>query len=136
MFLIDFEPVRSHTVTTTHVTYDIAVPKPFCGGASDFVKLQGPVTFTMSVSTGPTGRYERTYSLGGTLRVTPLAPVPGPPVPASVFEIHQATLDEPRGQVTEKTQQSLLGEPFQSLAWSFAAGGADQFVRKVVCSAE
>jgi hypothetical protein len=133
---IDFEPVRAHTVSTTRVSYDVSVPKPFCGGPSDFVKLQGPLQFTLSVSTGPSGRYERTYSLGGTLQVTPLAPTPGPPMPASIFEIHNGALDDRHGQVAEKVQQSLLGDPFQTMAWSFAAGDTDRFVRNVVCGTE
>jgi hypothetical protein len=133
---IDFGPVRAHTVSTTRVSYDVSVPKPFCGGPSDFVKLQGPLQFTLSVSTGPSGRYERTYSLGGTLQVTPLAPTPGPPMPASIFEIHNGALDDRHGQVAEKVQQSLLGDPFQTMAWSFAAGDTDRFVRNVVCGTE
>ncbi len=57
-------------------------------------------------------------------------------MPASIFEIHQATLDDRHAQVTERTQQSLLGDPFQSMAWSFAAGDTDRFVRNVVCGTE
>jgi hypothetical protein len=141
---IDFEPVRAHAVTTTQVTYNITVPKPFCAtGSYDFVKLEGPLQFTMSVSTGSSGRYERTYSLGGTLGATPMVPtspttfVPvGPKVDASIFEIHSGALDDRHGQVTEKVQQSLLGDPFQTMAWSFAAGDTDRFVRNAVCGTE
>ncbi len=43
-----------------------------------------------------------------------------------VDAVTQAVLDDRHGQVTEKTQQSLLGDPFQSHAWSFAAGDADR----------
>jgi len=92
------------------------------------------------VSTGPSGRYERTYTIGGTLLATPEVPtsstsfVPvGPTVPASVFEVHQATMDDRHEQVTERAQQSLLGDPFQSMAWSFAAGDTDRYYRNVVC---
>ena len=141
---IDFEPSRTHVVTTTQVEYTIDAPKPFCStGPYDFVKLEAPIQFTLSVSTGPSGRYERTYTVGGTLSATPEVPtspttfVPvGPTVPASVFEVHQATMDNRNEQVTERTQQSLLGDPFQSMAWSFAAGDTDSYVRNVVCSAE
>jgi hypothetical protein len=135
---IDLHPARSHTVTTTQVTYDITVPKPFCAGVpagQDFVKLEGPLDFTMSVSTGSSGRYERTYTIGGTLDVTTLPA--GSSAKASIFEIHQATMDDRHEQVTERTQQSLLpsvpGDPFQSMAWSFAAGDTDRFIRNVVC---
>jgi len=134
---IDFQPQRTHTVTTTRVDYGVDIPKPFCGNPNvpEFVRLGGePLTFTLSVSTGPSGRYERTYAIGGTLDVTPLPS--GSTLPASIFEIHQASMDDRHAQVTERTQQSLLGDPFQSLAWSFAAGDTDRFVRNVVCSAE
>ncbi len=70
---IDFEPLRTHTVTTTQVTYDVDLPKPFCADPkpSEFVRLEGPLQFTLSVSTGPSGRYERTYAIGGTSRRSP-----------------------------------------------------------------
>jgi hypothetical protein len=134
---IEFEPQRTHTVSTTQVTYSVDLPKPFCGGPSHFVRLRGgPLLFTMSVSTSPSGRYERTFTLGGTLEATPLAPVPGAPVPASVFEIRGGVLDDRSGQVTEKRQQSLLGDPFQAFVAHFLAGEKDRFVEKVVCGTE
>jgi hypothetical protein len=133
---IDFEPSRTHEVTTTQVDYGVNVPKPFCAtGPSDFVRLQGRLQFTMSVTTLPSGRFERTHTIGGTLTVIPLG-APGDPADASIFELHRATLDDRHGQVTEQAQQSLLGDPFQSLAWSFAAGDTDRFVEKVVCGTE
>jgi hypothetical protein len=134
---IDFEPARTHVVTTTEVTFDRLVPKPFCAGVPAGhvgAYLLGPLHFTMSVSTGPSGRYERTYAIGGTLDVT--AVPAGDKAPASIFEIHQAAIDDRQAQVTEKVQQSLIGDPFQSLAWSFAAGDVDRFLEKVVCGVE
>jgi hypothetical protein len=134
---IDFEPARTHVVTTTEVEFDRLVPKPFCAGVPAGhigAYLLGPLHFTMSVSTGPSGRYERTYAVGGTLDVT-AAPA-GDSASASIFEVHQAALDDRQAQVTEKVQQSLVGDPFQSLAWSFAAGDTDRFTRTVFCGAE
>ncbi len=135
---IDLAPARTHEVTTTHVDYGVNVPKPFCAdpNAPEFVRLEGRLQFTMSVSTLPSGHFERTHTIGGTLQVTPLAPVPGLPVPASIFELHRASIGDRDAQVTEQAQQSLLGDPFQSLAWSFAAGDTDRFVRKVVCGTD
>ncbi len=135
---IDFAPARSHEVTTTHVDYGVNLPKPFCADPSvpEFVRLEGRLQFTLSVSTLPSGHYERTHTIGGTLQVTPLAPIPGPPVPASIFELHRASIGDRRAQVTEQAQQSLLADPFQSKAWSFAAGDTDRFVEKVVCGTE
>jgi hypothetical protein len=141
---IDLDRERTTAVTTTRVTYGIVVPRPFCAtGPSDFVKLEGPLNFTMSVSTSPWGRYDRTYVLGGTLRVTPMTPIApgtfvpsGPTVDAPVFEIHRGVLTDEHAQVTENVEQSLHGDAFQSLAWSFAAGDTDRFVRNVVCGTE
>lgn len=134
---IEFVPLRTHTVQTTSVSYAVDLPKPFCGGPGSYLRLQqGPLLFTLSVSTDPSGRYERTFTLGGSLRATPLAPVPGPTVPASVFEIRGGVLDDHRAQVTEKRQQSLLGDPFQTFVAQFRAGDTDRFFEKAVCTAE
>lgn len=63
---IDFRPKRQTTTTTTRVSYGIVVPKPFCAtGPYDFVKLEGPLDFAMTVHTNPSGRYDRSYVLGG-----------------------------------------------------------------------
>jgi len=97
---IDFEPQRTHTVATTQVTYNVPAPRPFCvpPGSSQFVLLKGPLTFTMSVSTGPSGRYERTYSIGGTLED---AAIPaGRSLPVAGLELcrgrHRPLRPEPR----------------------------------------
>jgi hypothetical protein len=141
---ISLVPVQAKTTTTTRVTYSIVVPKPFCAtGPYDFVKLEGPLDFSMTVHTNRSGAYDRTYLIGGTLQVTPMAPtspttfVPtGDPVDAFIFEAHRGTLSEGRGQVTERVGQVLLGEPKQSLSWTFAAGHTDHFARQVLCGTE
>jgi hypothetical protein len=134
---IEFAPARTHEVTTTQVDYGVDVPKPFCAtGPGDFVHLGGRLQFTLSVSTLPSGHYERTHTIGGTLRVTPLGPGAGPAADASIFELHRAWIGDRRAQATEQAQQSLLGDPFQTKAWSFAAGDVDRFLEKVVCGVE
>ena len=57
----------------------------------------------------------------------------GDPVEAWIFEAHRGTLTDYSGQVTEQGAQVLLGDPRQSLTWSFAAGYADRFARKILC---
>lgn len=141
---IDFEPLRSEARTTTRVTYSIVVPRPFCAtGPGDFVKLEGPLDFAMTVHTSRSGNYERHYLVGGTLVVTPMTPtsattfVPvGDPVDALVFEAHRGTLTDRRGQVTELAAQILLGDPKQSLSRRFSAGHADHFASTVLCGTE
>lgn len=138
------EPRQSKATTTTRVTYSIVVPKPFCAtGPYDFVKLEGPLDFSMTVHTTPAGGYDRSYLVGGTLRVTPMTPtsattfVPaGDPIDAVIFEAHRGTLTDRRGQVTERAAQILLGDPRQSLSWRFAAGHTDHFAREVLCGTD
>jgi hypothetical protein len=140
---IAFHPTPTKTTTTTQVTYSIVVPRPFCStGASDFVKLEGPLDLSMTVLTSRAGLYERAYLIGGTLAVTPMTPtspttfVPtGEPVDAVIFEAHQGTLTDRHGQVTERGAQALLGDPRQSLTWRLAAGDRDEFARQVLCDA-
>ena len=141
---IRLERAHTRTTTTTRVAYSIVVPKPFCAtGPYDFVKLEGPLDFSMTVETDRERRYERRYLVGGTLEVTPMAPTSattfvavGEPVQGLVFEAHRGTLDDRRGQVTEKAAQVVLGDPRQALSWRFAAGRSDYFSRKLLCGAD
>ncbi len=141
---ITLAPSQSKTLTETAVTYDIVVPKPFCAtGPADLVRLQGPVRFALRVHTNPSGKYERTYALGGQLTVTPMAPLPGggfvpvgDPVRSLVQEIHGAKLTDHYGQVTENVAQVLLGNPVQVLAWRFTAGQRDDFDRLLSCGVQ
>jgi len=145
---IAFEPRQTQSTTTTRVTYSIVVPKPFCAtGPFDFVQLAGPLDFTLSVHTNPSGRYDRTYAFGGTLRVTPMRPVlpptspptfvpTGSPVDAVILQAQRGTLTDQRDQTTEIAEQLLLSDPPQSLAWRFGAGHSDYFARQALCGIE
>jgi hypothetical protein len=150
---IGFEPRQAKHEASTDVSFNIVVPKPFCSSGSpdptdDFVRLQGPLHFAQSVHTNPSGKYERRYVIGGTLTVTPMkivtpptsttppvyAPTGEPAVEASISEIHRAMITDHYDQATERVSQVLLGDPQQSLEWTFAAGQQDRFLRDVVCS--
>jgi hypothetical protein len=141
---ITLVPSASSSVTETDVTYDIVAPRPFCStGPADLVRLQGPLHFALHVVTSPSGTYRRSYTLGGSLTVTPMAPRPGggfdpagPPVTALVHEVHSGKLGERSGQVTESVAQVQLGRPLQALAWQFAAGARDDFDRILTCGTE
>jgi len=141
---ITLAPARSKALTETDVTYDIVAPRPFCAtGPADLVRLQGPLHFALRVVTTPSGKYDRSYTIGGQLTVTPMAPRPGggfepvgEPVRAFVHEVHRATLADRRGQVTESVAQVVLGRPVQALAWRFAAGSRDDFDRLLSCGVE
>ena len=139
-----FQPERTTAVTTTQVGWSIVVPKPFCAtGPYDLVQLSGPLNFTMSVRTGDDGRYERTYVVGGTLTGVPLGLRPdgtigpvAPPAAVPVFEVHRATLDDHRGQVSESAEQTLLGTPVQSKIWRLEAGVRNRYDLALTCGAE
>lgn len=149
---ICFEPRNAKGEASTEVSFNIVAPKPFCSSGSDdptddFVRLQGPLHFAQSVHTNRSGKYERRYAIGGTLTVTPMkivtlptpttppeyAPTGEPAVEASISETHRAMLTDRYDQVTERVSQVLLGDPQQSLEWTFGAGQWDRFVRNVVC---
>ena len=140
---IVLEPVQEKREASTDVAYDIVIPRPFCADPQnpyDFVRLQGPLHFAQRVHTNPSGLYERRYVLGGTLQVTPMRPtsattfVPaGPTIDASISETHRGMITDRHDQVTERVSQVLLGDPQQSLEWTFGAGQWDRFVRSVVC---
>jgi len=128
--IIHFQPVKSDRTTTYQGTYDIDAPKPFCGPA--FVHLEGSLRLQLRVQTNPSGKYQRTYSVFGTLRVTPLSP-PGSAANAIVWEAHRAMLTDNYGQITELASQTLLSRPVQVLAWTFGAGQNDYFWRQISC---
>jgi hypothetical protein len=137
-------PTRSKALAETDVTYDIVIPRPFCStGPFDLVRLQGPIHFGLRTETTPSGQHERTYTLGGHLTVTPMAPRPGggfdpvgEPVRAFVQEVHTARLSDRKGQVSESVAQVQLGHPLQVLAWRFAAGSRDGYDRLERCGVE
>jgi len=137
-------PARSKALAETDVTYDIVIPRPFCStGPADLVRLQGPIHFALRTETTPSGQYERKYTIGGHLTVTPMAPRPGggfdpvgPPVRALVHELHTARLSDRNGQVSESVAQVQLGHPLQVLAWRFAAGSRDDYDRLESCGVE
>ena len=133
-----FEPVKSDTTTTFEVQYAVPLTtKPFCNGPADYVKLEGPLQFSLRVQTNPSGLILRTYSVGGMLRVTPVDPVTRQPIgegqDAAIAEAHRGQITDNYGEVSERVAQVLLGDPQQSLQWTFAAGRHDAYERTVSC---
>ena len=53
-----------------------------------------------------------------------------------VFEVHRATLDDHRGQVSESAEQTLLGTPVQSKIWRLEAGVRNRYDLALTCGAE
>jgi hypothetical protein len=132
---LSYSPARSDVTTTIPaVSYDVSIPKPFCDAGGEYVKLQGSLEFVMRVQTNPSGLYLRTYTLGGTLKVTALTgPDAGKTFDAVIGERHRALLTDEREEVTEIASQTLLRSPPQILGWVFAVGHQDGYLKQTVC---
>jgi hypothetical protein len=137
---LPFDPVKSDATTTLEVQYSVITNKPFCNGPADYVKLEGPLQFSLRVQTNPSGLLLRTYHVGGMLRVTPVNPLTGQPVgearDAAIAEGHRGQLTDEYGEVREHVAQVLLGDPQQSLEWTLAAGQRDAYDRTVSCGVQ
>jgi hypothetical protein len=138
--LFPYDASLSDVTTVTDVQYSVIAPKPFCNGPTDYVKLEGPLHFTLRVRTTSWGAFVRTYGLEGTLKATPVNPLTGaaigPARDAVISERHGALLTDHIGEITERVSQVLQGVPEQSLKWGFAAGGLDFYDRDVSCGLE
>ena len=138
---IQLAPVQAKIDSAYDVNYDVVAPKPFCNGPADYVRLLGPIHFTMQVHTNPSGKYERTYVVSGSLTVIPLLAtaaglVPnGQPLSAEVSEYHHALLTDNHGQVRELVSRTLLGDVPQTLLTIMNAGQVDDFSATVTCEA-
>jgi hypothetical protein len=132
--IIQLDPVKYDRTTKYTGTYGTPAPKPFCGPA--LVYLQGTLQLELRVQTNPSGKYQRTYGVSGTLGVTPIDstgnPI-GPTVPAVIYEDHRAMLTDNYGEVTEQASQTLLSQPEQFKAWTFKAGQQEFFWEQISC---
>lgn len=139
VFAPDFTyvPVRSDITLTDSRSYFVqSTPKPFCGGTPIQI-TGGPLTFTLRVQTNPSGKYQRTYMVGGSLQVKTLST--GVVQDALISEIHRGMLTDNHEQVTEEVSQILLAtdtDPGQSLSRAFGAGKTDYFTRQEDCAIE
>jgi hypothetical protein len=128
-------PAR-YDVTTTipSVQYSVDAPKPFCNAGGEFVHLTGSLEFALRVQTNPSGKYQRTYTLGGTLQVRMLSgPDAGKVYSAVISERHRAMLTDEYQEVTEIGTQMLLRNPPQVLGWVLGVGQQDGYLKQTVC---
>jgi hypothetical protein len=132
-----YVPVRSDVTLTDSRMYSVsATPKPFCHG--ELIQITGgPLTFTLRVQTNRSGKYQRTYTVSGNLRVKALPD--GPTQDAVISESHRGMLTDHHGQVTEEVSQVLLpgdGALGQSLYVAFGAGQTDYWIPQQNCAIE
>ena len=129
---IVFEPEQTKVQDAIEVAYGVNVPKPFCAtGPADFVRLQGPVRFAMTIHTGADGAFSRTYTISGILTVTPLPT--GTAVNGLVFEEHVALLTDRSAELKQIVSQTLLGRPIQALFTSLSVGRKDRYTASTTC---
>jgi len=134
--LFTYLPESSDITLTDSRTYGVITLKPFC----EPVPIQitgGPLTFTLRVQTNPSGKYQRTYTAGGTLQVTTLST--GVTQDAVISENHGGKLTDHHGQVREDFSQILLpgdGALGQSLHVRFGAGQTDYWIPQQDCAIE
>jgi hypothetical protein len=132
-----YVPVKSDITLTDSRSYFVAnTPKPFCDGAPIQI-TGGPLTFTLRVQTNPSGKYQRTYTVAGSLKIKTLST--GVVQDALVSETHRGMLTDNHGQVSEEVSQILLPTDTavgQSLYWVFGAGKDDYWVPQQNCTIE
>jgi hypothetical protein len=139
VFAPDFTyvPVRSDITLTDSRSYFVqSTPKPFCDG-TEIQITGGPLTFTLRVQTNRSGKYQRTYTIAGTLKVKTLEG--GVVQDALISETHRGMLTDNHGQVSEEVSQVLLpteGAVGQSLYWVFGAGKTDYWLPQQSCAIE
>lgn len=62
------------------IDFDQVIPKPFCAGPMDYVKVNGPLRLRQDVTVAPSGVISRQYHVNGDLTVTPVNPLTQEPV--------------------------------------------------------
>lgn len=76
--------------------FNQTIPKPFCGGPTDFVKVTGPIYYQSTARVTPAGAYHRTYSARADLNVVAVDAVTGQLGPVQLAKI----LQEHEGSIT------------------------------------
>ena len=76
--------------------FNQTVPKPFCAGPTDFVKVTGPVYYKSTARVTPAGTYERIYSARADLNVVAVNALTGQLGPVQFAKISQ----EHEGSIT------------------------------------
>jgi hypothetical protein len=129
------EPAQSDVTTTIPAArYDVTLPKPFCDSGGEYVKLTGSIQFAVRVQTNRSGKYLRTQTINGMLRVAVLSGVnAGKTFDALVSERHRAMITDEYQEVTETGSQTLLSNPPQLLGWVFGVGQRDGYFKQAVC---
>jgi len=93
------------------IQFNQFIPKPFCGGPTDFLFVQGPIVFTGRAQVTPSGTYHRESSATADLTAVPVNPLTGQPIGAP---LHALVTDDHLGQITS-AGVSARGHQLQQL---------------------
>ena len=137
------EPIVADVVEQQFtIQFNQFIPKPFCGGPTDFLFVQGPIVFTGVAQVTPSGVYHRESTATADLTAVPVNPLTGQPIGAPLRGL---VTDEHLAQVTaagvsareHKLQQLFDGagvlQASQDDRISAGTFGNDAFTRVVNC---
>jgi hypothetical protein len=69
------------------IQFNQFIPKPFCGGPTDYLFVQGPIVFTGVARVTPSGTYHRESSASADLTTVPVNPLTGQPIGAPLHAL-------------------------------------------------
>lgn len=91
------EPIVADVVQQQFtIQFNQFIPKPFCGGPTDFLFVQGPIVFTAVARVTPSGVYHRESTATADLTAVPVNPLTGQPIGAP---LHGVVTDEHLAEV-------------------------------------
>ena len=129
-----FVPQKSDFTLTDSRTYAVQLYKPFC----EPVPVQitgGPLILKLRIQTNPSGKYQRTFTVSGRLKIKTLST--GVVQDAVISQVGRGMITENYGQVAQEVSQVLLPKgttPGQSLYVLFGAGQTDYWIPQQNCS--
>jgi hypothetical protein len=128
---------------TFTLTYDQVIPRPICSsGPTDYILIQGPVTFHTETALDAGGSYTFSVGFQGNLTgvpvdVTQSPPAPaGPPFPVVVNQVQNGFLDAFHQSAVVHTKQMAPGaggSEYQIVDLKVATRGQDQYAARTKC---
>lgn len=121
--------------------FNQTVPKPFCAGPTDFVKVTGPVYYKSTARVTPAGTYERIYSARADLNVVAVNVLTGelgPVQTAKISQEHEGSIT-PSGALARMSFSQRLFKTVgaegdvQSLTLHAGTRGHDEYQLKETC---
>lgn len=144
-----FHIARAATVTpgpasqTFTLTYDQIVPRPLCSsGPTDYILIEGPITFHKEVTLDEYGRLAFTAGFQGNLTATPVDVTQDPPVPAGapfpvIASENQNGFLQPATQMASVHSRRLApgrgGTEFQQMELKVATNGQNGYRLRTKC---